>query len=460
MSGARALPSVSALLATPATLELIARHGRRQVTDALRAALSDARRRALDGNDAADENALLAQAAAMLEDEGLECIPAVINASGVILHTGLGRAALAEAARQALLDAAGHCLLEVERATGRRGDRQDHVRGLLARLSGAEDALVVNNNAAAVLLAVSALAAGGEVVVSRGELIEIGGSFRLPDIVRAAGAVLVEVGTTNRTRLADFAKAITDSTRLILRCHPSNYRIVGFVESAPLADLAELARDRNVPLVFDAGSGLLHKPAGVEGADCPTLQEAVHAGCHVVTCSGDKLLGGPQAGIALGRRECIERMARHPLARALRIDKLSLAALRATLDLHVVPETAVQDIPTLRSIARSADDVLASAHRVVRRLRRALPGNCRVGVFPNRTEIGGGSLPGEVLQTWCVWVTPKDGELAVHTIAKRLRCGLPAVIGRIRSNMLLLDMRTVARSEEAALARAVAKAVE
>ena len=318
----------------------------------------------------------------------------MINATGVVLHTNLGRAPLGRAALARLaLVAARYSNLELDVRTKARGSRYDHVDGLLCRLSGAEASLVVNNNAAAVLLALESLARGREVVVSRGELIEIGGAFRIPDIMARSGARLVEVGTTNRTRLADYASAITPETALLLKVHPSNYRVVGFTESVRTAELAELGRARGVPVLEDLGSGcfLDLRPWGLPRE--PTVPETVAAGADVVTFSGDKLLGGPQAGIVVGRRALVERLRQNPLNRALRIDKLTLAALEATLRAYEDPATAPREIPTLRMLSESAAVVRRRARRVLRRVPAAARTALGLTVVAGRSEVGGGALP-------------------------------------------------------------------
>src|SRR5581483_4366205 len=330
----RRLPPVHRLLAAPAVSALAERLPPALLTDSARAVLETARKALAEANGTMvvpDESELAARVAEEVLRRATPSLQRAINATGIVLHTGLGRARLAAAARDALLEVAdGHSLLEIDRETGRRGSRRDHVRGLLCELTGAEDATVVNNCAGAVFLAVTALAAGKEVVLSRGELVEIGGAFRMPDIVRASGATLVEVGTTNRTRLSDYVSAITERTGLILRCHPSNFALVGFTEETPTADLVELGQERGIPVMDDQGSGALTSPVllGLPGRK-GSLRESVAAGCAIVTASGDKLLGGPQAGLLLGHAESIERIARHPLARALRVDKFTLAALEA-----------------------------------------------------------------------------------------------------------------------------------
>ena len=379
-----------------------------------------------------------------------------INATGIVLHTGLGRARLADAARDAIAEAAGaHSTLEIDAETGRRGSRVDHVRGMLRELTGAEDAAVVNNCAGAVFLAVTALAAGTEVIISRGELVEIGGAFRMPDIIRASGAILVEVGTTNRTRLSDFRAAVTDRTGLILRCQPSNFAIVGFTEAAPLSDLASLGRELGIPVMDDQGSGALLAPErfGLP-AGKGSLGESIQSGCDVVTASGDKLLGGPQAGIVVGSRACIERIAAHPLSRALRVDKLTLAALEATLRLYRDPARALREIPTLRYLGRRLPELTSLAEMLRTGLAEALGAPFEVTTVPERSQVGGGSLPGEDLPTVCVALRPATGSPSPDEIAARLRIHTPAVFARIKSDAVLFDPRTLDEEEVGAIVEA------
>ncbi len=391
-----------------------------------------------------------------------------VNATGIVLHTGLGRARLAEAAQAAIREvAANHALVEIDDETGRRGSRRDHVRGLLCELTGAEDAAVVNNCAGAVFLAVSALASGREVIISRGELVEIGGAFRMPDIIRASGATLIEVGTTNRTRISDYANAITERTGLILRCHPSNFAIIGFTEEASTAELAALGRERGIPVMDDQGSGALMPlevlgiqamRAGVQSGlgESGSLRESVAAGGSIITASSDKLLGGPQAGIILGSREYIARITEHPLARALRVDKLTLAALEATLRLYRDPEQAVRSIPTLRYLARTEPELKRLAQRLLARLRDVLPAEkFTISVVPEHSQVGGGSLPGENLPTWCVSLKSRDGAISPDQIAALLRRNTPAVFARIKADALLFDPRTLEPDELALIAEAV-----
>ncbi|MFM7321700.1 MAG: L-seryl-tRNA(Sec) selenium transferase [Armatimonadota bacterium] len=375
-----------------------------------------------------------------------------INATGVVLHTNLGRATLApEAAEAVRRVASGHCTLEVDLETGGRGSRRDHVQGLLRELTGAEAAIVVNNNAAATHLAVAAMAHGREVLLSRGEMVEIGGQFRLPDVVRAAGAVLVEVGATNRTRIADYADVIGPETGMLLRCHTSNYRIVGFHQAATIEELTDLGRDRGVLVGDDLGSGALHDLAPLGIVDEPTVGRSVAAGADLVWFSGDKLLGGPQCGIVVGTRASIDRLARHPLARAARPCKLTLAALEATLRLHR-DTNPFETIPVLRRLAEPANSVRQRAERIA----ADLEGSAEVSVVPTESATGGGAVPGGTLPSWGVALSGGD----TVALARRLRSGAPSVHGRIEQDRLLLDMRTVDPGEEELLSEAVRRALD
>jgi len=366
----------------------------------------------------------------------------VINATGVILHTNLGRALLSRAAVENVALLASHYSnLEYDLERGERGSRYVAVVDLLRRLTGAEDALVVNNNAAAVLLALQALAAGREVIVSRGELIEIGGSFRIPDIMRSSGAVLHEVGTTNKTHLADYRDAINERTALLLKVHTSNYRVVGFTESVPGEALVQLGAAAHLPVMEDLGSGNLIdlRPYGLEHE--PTVDEVVGAGVDLVTFSGDKLLGGPQAGIVVGRKQYIDLLQRHPLNRAVRIDKMTLAALEATLRHYLEPSAAVEAIPGLRMLTASVRDVNRRAQRLVRSLKDTLPADWAIGVQDDVSEVGAGALPLTKIPTRVV--TVRSRHVSASEIERRFRQQNPAVVGRIQQGTFFLDMRTV-----------------
>ncbi len=369
----------------------------------------------------------------------------VINATGTVLHTNLGRAPLAPAARKAVLEAAGFCNLEQDLREGKRGSRHDLVEKLLLCLTGAEAGCVVNNNAAAVLLCLNTLAAGRKVIVSRGELVEIGGSFRIPDVMKAGGARLVEVGTTNKTRLSDYREAIDDETALLLKVHTSNYRIIGFTSAVDVEDLALLSAESGVPLMEDLGSGLLVnlEPYGLAGE--PLVAQRISAGADLLTMSGDKLLGGPQAGLVLGRKELVERIRKNQLMRALRPDKLTLAALEATLRIYLSGE-GLREIPVLAMLTAQPDILRRRAERLAEMLRRRSAGKLMAGVREDHSFVGGGAMPETRLPTFVVSI-PLRGEAGTEWV-RRLRQGSPPLLCRVQDGHLLLDLRTVAEDEE------------
>lgn len=457
----RQLPSVARVLQDRQVQHAIERHGRDLVVDCARQVLKQLRERIKRGEALrVDLPLVVDEVMHTVQRWRARSLRRAINATGVLLHTGLGRAVLAEAARNAVAEVAeGHSILEIDRETGERGDRIEHVRDLLCRLTGAEDATVVNNNAGAVLLAVTVLAQGREVIISRGQLVEIGGAFRMPDIIAQSGAKLVEVGTTNRTRLSDYERAVTPETALILRCHPSNFRIVGFTEEVAVNDLVSLARQYNLRVLDDVGSGCLVNTEQFGLEHEPTLLESVQAGCDVVTCSGDKLLGGPQAGIILGRKEMVEHIRRHPLHRALRVDKLTLSALEATLRLYLNPEEALREIPVLRALATPANEIRQRARRLHQKLQTVLPAEVfTVGLREGVSAVGGGSLPGQQLPTTLVCL--RSARMDAQRLALALRWQEPAVFARIEQDEVVFDPRTVLPDEMGILVQAVARAGE
>lgn len=374
----------------------------------------------------------------------------VLNATGVVIHTNMGRSLLADCAVSAVTEACAHYSnLEFDLATGERGSRYSHVEELLCRVTGAEAALVVNNNAAAVLLVLDTLCKGGEVIVSRGQLVEIGGSFRIPEVMEKSGAILREVGATNRTHLRDYENAINDQTVALLRVHTSNYRVVGFHKAVPLADLVALGRARNLPVIEDLGSGsfLDFSPWGLPNANAgePTVQDIVADNPDVITFSGDKVLGGPQAGIIIGRRDWIERIKRNPLNRALRIDKMTLAALEATLRLYLDPDRARAEVPTVRMITASPDELKTRARRLAARLRKTLTSRATITTIQGVSRVGGGSFPERDLPTTLVQLVPQTCSVA-HLRAALLTT-TPPLVGRVESGALLLDPRTLSDAE-------------
>ena len=443
----RRLPSVDRLLQGEAASRWVAALGRDLVVEACREALEAERRRVLSGEAYAGEEALWADVVARLQATVQPTLRPVINASGVVIQTNLGRSPLSEATLDAMRRAGeGYSNLEYDLAAGERGSRYVHAEALLTRLTGAEAGLLVNNNAGAVLLALSALARGREVIISRGQLVEIGGGFRIPDVMAQSGARLVEVGTTNRTYASDYRTAITDETAALMRVHSSNFRVIGFTHQPTLDELVALAHERGLPLIDDLGSGTLLDTAPYGLAHEPTVQESVAAGADVVTFSGDKLLGGPQAGIIVGRADLVAQLRRHPLTRALRVDKTTIAGIQANL-LHYVKGEATREVPIWRMIAATADEVAARARALIAALGEA---GARCEVVLGQSMIGGGSLPEETLPTALIAVeisAPSDA-------ARALRLGDPAVVSRVQDDLLLLDLRTVLpREEEALIAR-------
>jgi L-seryl-tRNA(Ser) seleniumtransferase len=453
----RVIPSIDELRRRPAVIALEAQFGSAAAIDALRTAAGELRR-----SIAAAARAPLSEeeAAAQIESLAASSLTAhfgyslrpVINATGVVLHTNLGRAPLAAAALDRIREVArGYSSLEYDVERGARGRRDLHAEALLRRLTGAEAAVVVNNNAAATLLILAALASGREVIVSRGELVEIGGGFRVPEIMAQSGAVLREVGTTNKTRAGDYAAAVTDRTALILRVHPSNFRVLGFTERPMLREVIEVGRRLNVAVAEDLGSGLLAGPERHRLDDEPSVEETIAAGVDVCCFSGDKLLGGPQAGIIAGRLASIDRIRRHPLMRALRVDKMTYAALEATL-LEYAAGRADRTVPARRMLAMSADDIRARAERLAAELN-ALP-RWRAELLEGRSAVGGGSAPGSELPTVLVSID-RPGESA-DAVATRIRQARPPIIARIEDGRVLLDLRTVAEAEDSVLAAALA----
>jgi L-seryl-tRNA(Ser) seleniumtransferase len=421
----------------PALAPLIARAGRPLMIETLRA-WADAKRGSTEvGDEAACARWCEARLAHLLQFSQRP----VFNLTGTVLHTNLGRALLAEEAIAAAVDAMrSPTTLEYDLGGGGRGERDQHIAPWLTRLTGAEAATAVNNNAAAVLLALSALAAGREVIVSRGELIEIGGAFRIPDIMTRAGCRLVEVGTTNRTHLSDYAAAVGPDTAAIMKVHPSNYAVTGFTKSVPAAELVPLACERGLPLIEDLGSGTLVDLETWGLPHEPTAREAIEAGVDLVTFSGDKLLGGPQAGLIVGRKSLVERIARNPMKRALRLDKVRLAALEATLRLYADPARLVERLPTVRALARPAAEIRAQAERVLPAVARALGDAARVGIEPVRGQIGSGALPVDLLPSFAIAI---HGESLDHLADAFRRLPIP-VIGRISAGALYFDLRTLA----------------
>jgi L-seryl-tRNA(Ser) seleniumtransferase len=436
-----ALPQVDALLRRDDVGALVDRYGRGPVTEALRAVLAEVRERARGGAaEVPPVERLVGRTTARLAARDARGLQRVINATGVILHTNLGRAPLSARAREAVAAASGYATVEYDLDEGRRGSRTAHVGELVAEACGTEAGFAVNNGAAALVLVLAALSTGREAIVSRGELIEIGGSYRLPEVMQASGAVMREVGTTNRTRVSDYEGAVGEHTGLLLKVHPSNYRIEGFTESPTPASLATLAHRVGVPFVYDLGSGLLRDQVGPLSGE-PSVASAVRAGADLVIFSGDKLLGGPQAGIIAGRGDLLLRCRKHPLARALRIDKLQRAALEATLHSHL-EQPDPMDVPTWAMLAVDPEVLRRRAERLAEELGGL------VTAEPSAALVGGGSLPGVDLPSWSVTVTTPDPD----RLAAALRQQDPPVIGRVEDGRVVLDLRTVPPSQDGQLA--------
>jgi L-seryl-tRNA(Ser) seleniumtransferase len=457
----RALPSVDELLARPALAKLAETAGRPLVTDTIRDALatlrSDLAQHSAAHHPSVTSDAIESRVIAGVEAHLAPSLRRVINATGVILHTNLGRAPLSANAIAAIAESAGRFSnLEYDVATGARGKRDVHTSRLLADLTGAESAIVVNNNAAAVFLVLNTLAKGAEVVVSRGELIEIGDGFRIPDIMSESGAILCEVGTTNRTRIRDYERAINERTRLLLRVHPSNFRITGFTERPSLDQLVALGQRTQLPVYEDLGSGCL-TDLSASGIAEPLVRASCAAGASVISFSGDKLLGGPQAGIIAGRKEIVERIRRNPLFRALRVDKLTIAALEATLRSYL--RGALDEIPALRLIRWSPEEIRGRAARFIERMRALIPQDTQLEVQQGVSVIGGGSTPDQQLPTYLVAVD--TGRYSAAALEEKLRTAQHAVpvIARIENDRFVLDLRTVSPDEEAQLADSLSAAL-
>ena len=445
----RELPSVSALLETAGVKSLLEHHPRRVVLDAVRTTVETAR---ISGNVARTEEQWVDTIASAVAEANRPSLRRVINATGVVLHTNLGRAPLADSAIRAIEHVAeGFTNLEYDIETGQRGSRYSHCVGLLRQLTGAEDALVVNNCAAAIVLTLNALAQRKEVLVSRGELVEIGGSFRIPDIMARSGAKLVEVGTTNRTHDDDYRRSITPKTAAIVKVHRSNFAIEGFTADVSVERLVFIAAEHGLPVIHDLGSGLMLSldEYGLTGE--PTASSALGSGATLVLMSGDKLLGGPQAGIVLGKAAAVAKLRKNPLARAMRVDKLTLSALEATLRLYLEPQRALKEIPVLAMLSAGLDEIESRAHSIVTTLGAS---GIVAAVAPSTASVGGGAFPTAAIPSRAVVV-----ESDVEHVEEKLRRGDPAVIGRIADGKLVLDLRSVMPREDAILTATLVRAL-
>lgn len=457
------LPSVDALLRSPTAQKILAKTGAKYLTNLARAA-NDLLRKEIQNSaetSAFSRENLAEKAEKILENlwlsEQNSKLRRVINATGVIIHTNLGRAPLSENARKAISDAAaGYCNLEYDLNTGKRGKRGEYAEKLLAEITGAEGAVIVNNCAAAAFLVLKVLAEGGETVVSRGELVEIGGDFRVPDVMTQSGSTLREVGTTNRTKISDYERAINENTRLFLKVHPSNYRIIGFTEAVGVAELSELAHKNNILVYEDAGSGAIFDLSEFGLKDEPLIAKSIADGADVVTFSGDKLLGGVQSGLIVGRKETIEKIRKHPLYRALRVDKIIYAALEATLEAFQ-RENAVREIPVLKMLAQTNAETKARTEIFAAKLRKRTQENAdlRVEIKTGNSVVGGGSAPDVQPETNILAVT--HAQMSVSKLEEKLRNSKPPIITRILEDKIVIDLRTVNESEENELLEILAK---
>jgi len=455
----RALPSVDEVLRQPWMQDVIRATGRSLAVRAVQQLIAERRATLLSQDASRNDQAGIAAdfdrtaVMAALDRINAPSLRPLINATGIIVHTNLGRAPLCAAALEAVVRTArGYSNLEFDIEQGSRGHRSVHIADCMRQLCGAEAAFAVNNNAAAVLLCLSALAHGRDVIVSRGELVEIGGSFRIPDIMQQSGARLIEVGTTNRTHVRDYRRAISENSALIFKAHTSNYRIVGFTAGVALEELVALGREHGVPVAYDMGSGCM-AGAGIDALrDEPTVQDALASGVDLVMFSADKLLGGPQAGLIAGRRDLVESLERHPLARVLRLDKMTLAALEQTLRLYAYTPERLDALPVVSMLRATPEELRRRARSFVRRLRAALPA-CSVQAVQDVSQVGGGACPLRELPTWVVEIDP--GDIGAPELERRLRTGEPPVVARIKNDRILLDMRTVSPAETGLLVQAL-----
>lgn len=453
LNNVAAIPSVDLMLSKAA--DLVSTFGRTRIVEAVRQSLDELRTELISGEHLTATRDDLARIAfervvSSLDSSRSARLRRVINATGVIIHTNLGRAPMSEDAVNALVEVArGYSSLEFDVEVGVRGNRGADVESLVCQLIGAEAAIIVNNCAAAAFFVLSAFTQDGEVIVSRGELVEIGGDFRVPDVLERSGATLREVGTTNRTKAADYAKAMSEATKMILRVHPSNYRIVGFTAAPTIDELVAVARENNVVLFEDIGSGAIADVANYGVADEPSPAESIKSGVDIVAFSGDKLLGGPQSGIIAGRRELIDKLRKHPLYRALRVDKLTIAALGATLDSYI-RGTEADEIPVIKMLATSTDEIKARAEQFVESFAENTP--LTFDIIEGTSAIGGGSAPTSHPKTWLVAVSRSD--LSVDSLASRLRANDPPIITRIENDRVLIDLRTVTLQEINLIAQA------
>jgi len=449
-----ALPSVDELLKSDQGTGWVNKYPRKYVLQAIRDAIDLRRKEIIEGLTVdLSEERLTADIERIAERLSSFSLRPLINATGVVIHTNLGRSTLSERVLENIRRVSeSYSNLEYDIERGKRGKRYTHIKRILREVTGAEDALIINNNAAAVLLCLNTLSKGKEVIVSRGELVEIGGSFRMPDVMTASGAILREVGTTNKTHLYDYERAINENTSLILKIHKSNYKIVGFADEVSVEDLVKLGSRRKIPVMYDLGSGCLIdlRPFGIH--DEPSVKEIVKTGVDLTTFSGDKLLGGPQGGVIVGKKEYIERIQKNPMTRAMRIDKLTLAGFEATLMEYIDEERVVENIPTLRMLLQKPEEIKGRAKRITKRMKAEIR-NAHITLISDSSRAGGGSLPEVDLPTYAVSV--RSDILSVNEVEERLRKGTPPVIARIKGDCLIIDARTVRDRDIAILVKRV-----
>ncbi len=452
------LPSVDEVLKSGAGIGWLRTHPRRYVLAAIREGIDFRRKEILEGTTAdVSVESMVPDINVRVETLSSLSLRPVINATGIVIHTNLGRSILSPRVMENVTRVATrYSNLEYDLGAGKRGKRYTHLKKLLREITGAEDGFAVNNNAAAVFLCLSALAKEREVIVSRGELVEIGGSFRVPDVMALSGAVLKEVGTTNKTHLHDYENALNERTALLLKVHQSNYRMSGFTEDVPIEKLVAFGHGCNIPVMYDLGSGCLVDLKEYRIHTEPSVREIVKSGVDLVTFSGDKLLGGPQAGVILGRKECIEKIQKHPLTRAVRIDKLTLAALEATLLEYADEEGAKENIPTLKMLLEGPEKIRARAKKMAGLLKRDLKDGA-IEIVKDSSQAGGGSLPEVDFPTFTVSIRP--GKITVNELEERLRNGDPSIVARIRGDSLILDPRTISAGEVEAAVKAVRAAL-
>jgi len=444
-------------------VRLAEEHDRELVVSSARAVVDQLRSEIMRGDSSAaaeaerSVEAIAGRVASHVRAKFAPSLRRAVNATGIVLHTGLGRAALSEVAVAAAADAAGYCTLAVDLEAGQRASRDRHLSALLSELTGAEAATIVNNNAAATMLILNTMASGKEVIVSRGQLVEIGGSFRMPDVMETSGAILREVGTTNKTHLSDYAGAINENTGAILRVHQSNYRIVGFAEQPGIAELGALAKQHGLPLIDDIGSGALVDLADYGLETEPMVQESIRAGADVVCFSGDKLIGGPQSGVIVGKADWIQRIKQNPLARALRVGKLEVAAMEATLKLFLDPGRLSERHPTYRMLSWSVEELGRRAQAVVDKLSKSAR-QVEIQVVDGASQVGSGSVPAQSLPTKLVSVKPRS--MPAETLAKKLRYHIPPVFARIHREAVLFDLRTIQPGEDEVVEQALRSILE